>query len=83
MKQGKTRASSEIQDVENFGNFCKVVPVPHLLVPVPRLEKVAVTKWYRYHTYWYRYQPRQTRQYTFGTGTTLIGTDTAVHEWAI
>ena len=36
MKQGKKRAPSEIQDVVNSGNFCKVVPVPHLLVPVPR-----------------------------------------------
>ena len=39
--------------------------------------------WYRYHTYWYRYQPRQTRQYTLGTGTTLTGTSIAVSEWAI
>ena len=36
MKQGKKRAPSEIQDVVNSGNFCKVVPVPHLLVPIPR-----------------------------------------------
>ena len=35
MKQGKKRVSSEIQDVENSRNFCKVVPVPLLLVPVP------------------------------------------------
>ena len=39
MKQGKKRASSEIKDVVNSRNFCKVVPVPHLLVPVPRWKK--------------------------------------------
>ena len=47
MKQGKKRASSEIQDVENSGNFYKLV-----------LKKKREKKWYRYHTYWYRYQPR-------------------------
>ena len=30
MKQGKKRASSEIQDVENYGNLCKLVLVPRL-----------------------------------------------------
>ena len=39
MKQGKKRESNEIQDVENFGNFCKVVPVPDLLVPIPTKKK--------------------------------------------
>ena len=39
MKQGKKPASSEILDVVNSRNFCKEVPVPHLLVPVPRWKK--------------------------------------------
>ena len=53
MKQGKKRASNEIQDVENSGNFYKlvlvprlkksgsnkVVLVPHLLVSVPSKKK--------------------------------------------
>ena len=60
MKQGKKRASSEIQDVENSGNFCKLVLVPRLkkkksgsskLVPVPAKANLTVHFWYRYRTY--------------------------------
>ena len=51
MKQCKKRAYSEIQNVENSGNFCKVVSVPLKLVLIPRLENKAITKWYRYHTF--------------------------------
>ena len=70
MKQCKKREYNEIQNVENFGNFGKVVSVPLKLVLVPRLKnkvvtnlyrypsrkKVVVAIWYRYHTYWYRYR---------------------------
>ena len=66
VKQCKKRAYSEIQNVENSRNFCKVVPVPPKLVLVQRLENKVVTKWYQYYTYWYRYQsPKK-------TGSTLL-----------
>ena len=38
LKQCKKRAYSEIQNVENSGNICKVVPVPLKFLPVPKLK---------------------------------------------
>ena len=95
LKQCKKQAYSEIQNVENYGNFCKVVQVPLKLVPVLRLKNKPVKNWYRYHTHWYRYslrkkvaeaiwyryQLRKNRQCTFGIGTTLTGTGTVVRAW--